>query len=129
MSPERVVSRVLFFGGVLSVIVLALGLVIYALTGAAHTPDVYRSLRHQAAGRPAAVYSTLTEIVHGVTKRPPDPLAVLALGLVVLAATPVAALVGALVAFARAGDRDYAAIAAIVLAVLLVSFTLSGGLG
>jgi uncharacterized membrane protein len=129
MTPERVVSRVLFLGGVVSVAILVVGIVMYALTGAGHTPDLYRSLRHQAAGQPTAVYSTLGEIAHGVAKDPPDPIAVLALGLVVLAATPVAALVGALVTFARTGDRDYAVIAAIVLAVLLVSFTLSGGLG
>jgi uncharacterized membrane protein len=129
MSPERVVSRVLFLGGVLSVAILVVGLVMYALTGAGHTPDLYRSLRHQTAGHPAAVYATLGEIVHGVLMDQPDPIAVLALGLVVLAATPVAALVGALVTFARTGDRDYAVIAAIVLVVLLVSFTLSGGLG
>jgi uncharacterized membrane protein len=130
VSPERSVSRVLFIGGIASIAVLVSGLLLYAvLGGGRQVVDAYRVLTHEAAGRPAAVYATLGEIAHGVTHRPPDPLAVIALGIVVLVATPVAALVAAVVAFARAGDRDYAVIAGIVLAVLLVSFTLSGGVG
>jgi uncharacterized membrane protein len=131
MSPERLVSRVLSLGGLVSLTVLVVGLVIYVAAAGTgqETNDLYRSLTHAQAGRPAAVYSTLTEIAHGVRREPPDPLAIIALGLVLLVATPVASLVAAMVAFARAGDRDYAVIAAIVLCILLVSFTLSGGVG
>ena len=131
MIAERLVSRVLFVGGLVSLTVLLSGLVVYAAAGGARgqATDVHRMLTHEATGRPSAVYSTLGEIARGVTRRPPDPLAVIALGLVVLAATPVAALAAAVVGFAREGDRDYAVIASFVLAVLLVSFTLSGGVG
>ena len=131
MSAERLVSRVLFVGGLVSITILVIGLAVYAAAGGARgqATDVYRMLTHEASGRPSAVYSTLGEIGRGLTRRPPDPLAVIALGLVVLAATPVVALAAAVVGFAREGDRDYAVIASIVLAVLLVSFTLSGGVG
>ena len=131
MSPERVVSRVLLLGGLVSVTALVGGLVIYVAAAGTgrETADLYRSLIHEGTGRPAAVYSTLAEIAHGVARPRPDPLAIIALGLVLLVATPVASRVAALVAFARAGDRDYVVIAAIVLAVLLVSFALSGGVG
>ena len=131
MSAERLVSRVLFVGGLVSVTVVVVGLVVYAAAGGARgqATDVYRMLTHEATGRPSAVYSTLGEIGHGLTSHPPDPLAVIALGLVVLGGTPVVALAAAVVGFAREGDRDYVVIASIVLAVLLVSFTLSGGVG
>jgi len=131
VSAERLVSRVLFVGGLVSITILVIGLAVYAAAGGARgqATDVYRMLTHEAAGRPSTVYSTLGEIGRGLTRHPPDPLAVIALGLVVLAATPVVALAAAVVAFAREGDRDYAVIASIVLAVLLVSFTLSGGVG
>jgi uncharacterized membrane protein len=131
MSPERLVSRVLLLGGLVSVTVLVGGLVIYAAAAGTgqETTDLYRSLTLEQTGRPVAVYSTLADIAHAITRERPDPLAIIALGLVLLVATPVASLVAAMVAFARAGDRDYAVIAAIVLGVLLVSFTLSGGVG
>jgi uncharacterized membrane protein len=57
-----------------------------------------------------------------------DPLAVTALGLVALMATPILAVALAIPAFLRAGDRRYAAIAAFVLTLLVVSLTLAGGI-
>ena len=82
MSPERLVSRVLSLGGLVSLTVLVGGLVIYVAAAGTgqETNDLYRSLTHEQAGRPAAVYSTLTEIAHGVSRTPPDPLAIIALG-------------------------------------------------
>jgi uncharacterized membrane protein len=57
-----------------------------------------------------------------------DPLAVTALGLVALMATPIVAVALAIPAFLRTGDRRYAVIAAIVLAMLVVSLGVAGGI-
>ena len=129
MNPERLVSRVLFIGGIVSLVVLVLGLLAYvaAARQGETTAALDRIMAHEVKGHPAAVYSTLSEIRHGLARR--DALAVTALGLVLLAATPVIGVMVAIVAFARARDHDYAVIAAIVLCVLMVSFILSGGVG
>jgi uncharacterized membrane protein len=131
MTAERLVSRVLLAGGVVSLVVVFLGLAVYTLAAerGAATVDVSRLIHHRVQGRPATAYSSIGEIGRGLTRRPLDPLAVAALGLVLLAITPVVGVAVAIVSFALAGDRDYAAIGAIVLSVLVISFILAGATG
>jgi uncharacterized membrane protein len=131
MTAERLVARVLLVGGVVSLVVVFVGLTVYTLAAerGAATIDASRMIQHAVQGRPATVYSSLGEIARGLTRRPPDPLAVIALGLVLLAVTPVVGVAAATVAFARAGDRDYATIGTVVLLVLVFSFALAAGAG
>jgi uncharacterized membrane protein len=68
------------------------------------------------------------QVLDGLRRHPMDPLAVTALGLVALMATPIVAVALAVAGFLRAGDRRYAAIAAIVLAMLVVSLAVAGGI-
>jgi uncharacterized membrane protein len=73
------------------------------------------------------VFTSLGDVRRGLARRPLDPLAVTALGLVCLLVTPVLGVAAASVGFLRAGDRDYAAIAGLVLGMLLLSFALAAG--
>ena len=51
------------------------------------------------------------------------------LGLVLLLITPVVSVAAAIPAFFGEGDRQYAAVAGIVLSMLLISLLLAGGAG
>jgi uncharacterized membrane protein len=66
------------------------------------------------------------EVVRGVTRRPFDPLAVMELGLLMLVGTPALGVTLAVPAFLAVGDRQYAVIAGIVLAILVVGFLITG---
>ena len=107
MSTERAVSRVLFLGGIISVALLVIGLAIYVVAAGrgGATIDLQRALQHQQQGRPPGVYSTLGEIGRGLTHRPLEPLAVIALGLVLLAATPVVGVAVAIVGLPAARQQ------------------------
>lgn len=63
-------------------------------------------------------------MIEGLRSRPIDPLAVSALGLVLLMITPAVAVATAIPAFWWAGDRRY--VAAVVLAMLVLNATLAG---
>jgi len=116
---ERLISLLLLGGGVASIALIALGLGWYAAqTGL-----------EGSLTRPAPVFTSLRAVGDGLSHRPVSPLAVSALGLLLLVATPVLGVGAAVLAFWRAGDRRYAAIAAVVLALLLISFSLAGGAG
>jgi uncharacterized membrane protein len=69
----------------------------------------------------------LRAIARGLLHRPIDPLAISALGTLVLLLTPVSGVVGAAIAFARAGDRRYTLITVGVLLAILLSFVLGAG--
>ena len=71
----------------------------------------------------------MPEVLRGLRARPVDPLAVIALGLVLLLITPVVSVAAAIPAFLGEGDRQYAAIAGVVLSLLLTSLLLAGGAG
>jgi uncharacterized membrane protein len=124
---ERIVARVLMWGGLLSVSLVLGGLAIYALQGQPSPGGVAQSLRDQQAHHPVEVFTSLGDIRRALFRRPPDGLAITALGLACLLATPVTAVGLAIPAFWREGDRQYAVIAAIVLSMLLVSLVLAGG--
>jgi uncharacterized membrane protein len=125
---ERLVARVLLVGGVLGVAVALVGLVLYATQGGLRggTIDLERELQRRAHGQSPAVFLSVREVVRGVTRRPFDPLAVMELGLLMLVGTPALGVTLAVPAFLAVGDRQYAVIAGIVLAILVVGFLITG---
>jgi uncharacterized membrane protein len=128
---ERRIARALLWGGLLGGFLMLLGVILYAVNGgfAGHLSEIQRLTRPGRVSHPPTVFVSLPEIVHGLGARPVDPLAIIALGLVLLLATPVLGVAVAIPSFAREGDRRYAAIATFVLSMLLISAFLAGGAG
>jgi len=128
---ERLIARVLFWGGLLGVALMLVGLLLWALQGGlqSHVLEVRRTIRSGRSDRPPGVFVSLPEVTGSLTARPPDPLAVVALGVVVLLGTPVVGVAAAIPAFLRSGERRYAAVAGIVLSMLLANLLLAGGAG
>jgi uncharacterized membrane protein len=112
---DLLISYVLRGGVLLSAGLLILGALLYALA----------ALRSGSAAFPSTYPHSLGEIISGLSHG--DPLAVLALGLLVLLLTPVARVLVSILAFARERDWLYVAITALVLLILLVSFLLGAG--
>jgi uncharacterized membrane protein len=110
LQVEGLVARVLLWGGLLS---LAL----------------HRAVTPKRDARQPEVFVSLTEVFGGLATRPVDPLAVIALGLVLLLVTPVLGVALAIPGFLAVSDRRYAAIAAIVLTMLVLGTLLAGGVG
>jgi uncharacterized membrane protein len=108
---EVLASRILFWGGVLSIVIMTLGIVGFVWAGGP-LPGVLRSVG---------------EVARALSQWPVDPLAIVATGILFLLATPVLAVVAMFGVFAGVGDRRYAAITAGLLAVLLVSLVFVGG--
>ena len=130
MTPvERVVSRILWWGGVTSIALMLVGLVGHALRVGigSESFDVTRAVARQA-GRAPDVFTSLPQVLDGLRHRPIDPLAIAAVGLLALLSTPVAAVIVAIPLFFREGDRRYGLIAAF-LAVVLIGSLLFGGAG
>jgi uncharacterized membrane protein len=127
MTVERLIARVLLLGGLLSVSLMLSGLVVCALRGHPEGREMVRVVRNREAGRAVDVFTSAGDVRRALTQRPPDPLALTALGLVCLMVTPVLGVAAAVAAFWRAGDRDYTTMACVVLALLLLSFALATG--
>ncbi len=125
-SVEYLVARTLLAGGLIGIALILAGGALYALHGGFHHHAVH--LTRPGDGRAPGVFTSVRQVVDGLRGRPMDALAVTALGLVALMATPIVAVALAIPAFLRAGDRRYAAIAAIVLAMLVVSLAVAGGI-
>jgi uncharacterized membrane protein len=125
-SVEHLVSRILMFGGLLGIGLVLLGLVLYAAHGGFrhHVLDLTR----RPASHPPGVFVSVRQVTGGLASRPIDPLALSALGLLLLMVTPAVAVATALPAFWWTGDRRYALIALVVLAMLALSATLAGSL-
>jgi uncharacterized membrane protein len=128
---EWVIAQILLWGGILGGLLVVLGLILLAGRGGFVRPvlEVQRSIRPGRADHPAEVFVSVPEVLRGLRARPVDPLAVIALGLVLLLITPVASVAAAIPAFFGEGDRQYAAVAGIVLSMLLISLLLAGGAG
>jgi uncharacterized membrane protein len=128
---EGVVARVLLWGGLLGGLLVVLGLILFAGRGGFERPvfEVQRLIRPGRADHPPEVFVSVLEVLRGLRARPVDPLAVIALGLVLLLITPVVSVAAAIPAFFGEGDRRYAAVAGIVLSMLLISLLLAGGAG
>lgn len=123
-SVEHLVARTLLAGGLAGIALILLGGGLYAAHGGFHHDVLHLS---RPPGRaPAGVFVSVRQVLDGLRRRPLDPLAVTALGLVVLMATPGLAVALAIPAFLAAGDRRYAGIAALVLTMLLVSLLVAG---
>jgi uncharacterized membrane protein len=125
-SVEALVARVLLFGGLIGLALIALGLGLYAAHGGFHQHVL--QLSRPPGSAPPGVFMSVKQIVLGLRRRPIDPLAVSAIGLVVLMATPGVAVALAIPGFLAARDFRYATIAALVLAMLLVSLLLVGAI-
>ena len=122
---EILVGRVLFWGGLLSILLILAGFGLHLLrAGAGVNYDVVgevtgpSSAGHHATG----VFVSGAQIIQGLRSRPIDPLAIIALGLVTLLATPVLAVVLAVPAFAVIGDYRYLVICLIILGILAAGF-------
>ena len=111
-QAELIISNVLRGGVLLSAGVILLGVVIFYARSAAGG--------HTLSDKPFP--SSLAAVGHGLTVG--DPLAIIALGLLILLATPVARVAVSIVAFALEGDRRYVVITTLVLLILLASFVL-----
>ncbi len=124
-AVEHLVARVLLVGGLLGLALIALGLGLYAAQGGFHGHVL--ALHPPTTGAPPpGVFVSVRQIVVGLRQRPMDPLAVGALGLVVLMSTPGVAVTLAIPGFLLAGDGRFALIAGLVLTMLLVSLLLAG---
>ena len=124
---ERLIAGLLLLGGLLSISLMVVGLVVYAAGDHSQAREIVRVVKNRQAGLAVDVFTSVADIRRALAQRPPDPLAITALGLVCLLVTPVLAVAAASVAFWRAGDRDYAVVAGIVLGMLLLSFALAAG--
>jgi len=128
---ERVIAHVLLWGGLLGGLLVVLGLILFAGHGGFQRPvlEVQRLIRPGRADHSPEVFVSVPEVLRGLRARAVDPLAVIALGLVLLLITPVVSVAAAIPAFLGEGDRRYAAIAGVVLSLLLTSLLLAGGAG
>jgi uncharacterized membrane protein len=125
-AVERAVAVVLLVGGLLGIGLVALGLGLYAAHGGFHQHVLHLDRAPGAA--PPGVFTSIRQVLDGLERRPVDPLAVGALGLVLLLATPGVAAMVAIPAFVAAADYRFATIAALVLAMLLLSLLFAGAI-
>ncbi len=117
---EVLISWLLLGGVVLSMGTVLLGLVLMFV----HHPDYFKSAADlQRLTAPGAAFpSTPGSIARGVLAGQGQ--AVVALGLLLLIATPILRVAVSMLAFALQRDRTYTLICAVVLVVLLISFLL-----
>jgi uncharacterized membrane protein len=128
-GAERAVSRVLLLGGSLAVALMLLGLLALEVRAArtAHPLDIAHVVENREAARSVDVFVSLPQLGRALRRHPLDPVAVITVGIVVLLVTPGAALVAALVAFARAGERGYAGVCVALLVGLACGFLVGAG--
>jgi len=128
MRVEIIVSRVLFWGGLVSIVLMVLGVVGYAVrtTRDGDVLNFQHLVENREHARSTEVFVSLDAIARGLRQRPIDPVAVGALGVVLLLLTPALGVMVAMAGFWAAGERRYTVIAGIVLVELLVSFLLGG---
>jgi len=122
---EILVGRILFWGGLLSILIVLTGFGLHLLAGAAGADrDLVGEVTGPDSGRGQAsgVFISGAQIIEGLGRRPFDPLAIIALGLVILLTTPVLAVVLAVPAFAVIRDYRYLVISVLILAILAASF-------
>ena len=130
MTVERVVSRVLWWGGVASLAVMLIGLVGHAVQVGvgSDTFEIPRAAAPHGTATPSHVFTSVGQVVAGLRHRPIDPLAVATVGLLALLVTPVAAVIAAVLVFLWDGDCRYALISTF-LAIALIGSLLLGGAG
>jgi uncharacterized membrane protein len=111
-------------GGTLAVALMLIGLATLEIRAArtAHPLDIAHVVENRAAGRAVDVFVSLDEVTRALARWPPEPLGIIAAGIVMLLATPGVALVAAFTVFGRTADRQYATICAILVLELLFGF-------
>ena len=126
---ERVVSRILLLGGSIAVALMLVGLLALEIraTRTAHPLDIAHVVENREAGRSVDVFVSLPQLGRALQRRPPDPVAVITTGVVVLLATPGIALLAALGMFVAGRGWRYAAICAALVLALLCGFFLDLG--
>lgn len=114
-QAELIISNVLRGGVLLSAGTIAIGVALF------YVRYFTSSTPHSAATTfPASLGQVGAGLAHG------NPLAIIALGLLILLATPIFRVAVSIVAFALERDRQYVLITVIVLATLLGSFFFLG---
>jgi uncharacterized membrane protein len=126
---ELFIARLLRWGVIISFAIIALGLAVMAVTrqtgySQIRLDDVNSIIRFRTQ---PDFPNTLSDVGSGVVTL--KPYAIIALGSMVLIAIPVLRVIVSILAFAVEGDWLYVGITAIVLAVLLLSFTLGEAAG
>jgi uncharacterized membrane protein len=116
-SIEIVLGNVLRWGTVISAVVIALGGAAYLYTSGGDAPH-YATFR----GEPPELSSVLGVVADAAGF---DARGVIQLGILLLVATPIARVMGALVSFALRRDVTYTVISSLVLAALLYSLLAS----
>jgi uncharacterized membrane protein len=127
-AVERIVSRILWWGGVASIALMLIGLVSYAARVDIRSErfEIPRAIERSQTGPPPNVFTSLPQVLDGLRRRPIDSLAIAAVGLLALLSTPVVAVVVAIPAFIAQGDRRYALISALLAAALVGSLLIGG---
>lgn len=114
-QAELLISYVLRGGVLLSAGIIGLGIVLFYLRYLANPQSINtQNYPH-----------TLSAVASGIASG--NPLAVIALGLLILLATPTLRVLISIVTFALERDFLYTAITALVLVILLASYLLGGG--
>jgi uncharacterized membrane protein len=106
---EDFISQSLRWGVVISAIIIAVGLVLYLLTGDSGYP---------AGFFPTSPLQVLRDVVHFKS------FAIIDLGLLLLIATPIFRVAASIIAFISDRDRPYVLITTYVLAMLILSLLL-----
>ncbi len=115
---EQVVGRVLRYGSLLSVALIAVGVVLMAASGSFGSLGIPQSSSGELRPPVHSMVGLLAGLQGG------DPSALVSLGLLVLIATPVARVATTVVYFLFRRDRLYLAITSFVLLVLIAGFLL-----
>jgi uncharacterized membrane protein len=118
---ELLISRVLFWGALISIAVAAAGLMMYVRSGAGG--DLQEQLRHQSVT--LATFTSVGQIM-SVIRDGANPLAISALGLLILLLVPVVSVALLIPAFFKEGDYRYSIMAGIVLIILLFGLVFGG---
>jgi uncharacterized membrane protein len=114
-QTELIISNVLRGGVLLSAGIILLGVILFYIGW----------LRAGSGAHEGAFPHSLAGVGQGLAQG--DPLAIIALGLLVLLATPVLRVAVSVVTFALERDWRYTAITLLVLAILVLSFFLGKG--
>jgi uncharacterized membrane protein len=127
---EILVGRVLLWGGLISILVVLAGFGLHLLRGPAEMNSTLVGAvtgpASAAGGSAPGVFVSGAQIIRGLSRSAMDPLAIIALGLVMLLATPVLAVLLSVPAFASIRDYRYAVISLLILCILAVSFFIGG---
>jgi uncharacterized membrane protein len=125
----ELIATVLLWGGLASIALVIVGVALYAGHGGFRGAVIQLHRVEQASqpGNVPGAFSSIAAVLRGLTARPFDPLAVVALGLVLLLMTPVAGVAVAIPVFLAERDYRYATVATLVLAMLILSLFMSGG--